>query len=39
MQTAATELGPHGITANAYAPGAIDTDMCMPLSPWFFILM
>lgn len=28
MQTAAVELGVHRITANAYAPGAIDTDMC-----------
>ncbi|KAJ7665774.1 hypothetical protein B0H17DRAFT_951219 [Mycena rosella] len=27
-QAAALEFGPHGITVNAYAPGAIDTDMC-----------
>ncbi|KAJ6551126.1 hypothetical protein B0H19DRAFT_1156569 [Mycena capillaripes] len=26
-QAAALELGAHGITVNAYAPGAIDTDM------------
>ncbi|KAJ7094854.1 NAD-binding protein [Mycena epipterygia] len=26
-QGAALEFGPHGITVNAYAPGAIDTDM------------
>ncbi|KAJ6598198.1 NAD-binding protein [Mycena vulgaris] len=26
-QAAALEFGPHGITVNAYAPGAIDTDM------------
>ncbi|KAJ6482547.1 hypothetical protein C8R45DRAFT_304412 [Mycena sanguinolenta] len=26
-QSAAHELGPHGITVNAYAPGGIDTDM------------
>ncbi|KAJ7779153.1 NAD-binding protein [Mycena metata] len=26
-QAAALEFGPHGITANAYAPGAIDTTM------------
>ncbi|KAL1746138.1 hypothetical protein HDZ31DRAFT_62495 [Schizophyllum fasciatum] len=26
-QCAALELGPHGITVNAYAPGMIDTDM------------
>jgi len=26
-QAAASEFGPHGITVNAYAPGAIDTDM------------
>ncbi|KAJ7665784.1 hypothetical protein B0H17DRAFT_1090189 [Mycena rosella] len=27
-QAAALEFGLHGITVNAYAPGAIDTDMC-----------
>ncbi|KAJ7665778.1 hypothetical protein B0H17DRAFT_1210785 [Mycena rosella] len=26
-QAAALEFGPHGITVNVYAPGAIDTDM------------
>ncbi|KAL1678397.1 hypothetical protein EV122DRAFT_212110 [Schizophyllum commune] len=26
-QSAAHELGPHGITVNAYAPGGIDTEM------------
>ncbi|KAJ7100804.1 hypothetical protein B0H15DRAFT_1018107 [Mycena belliarum] len=26
-QAAALEFGPHGITVNAYAPGAIETDM------------
>ncbi|KAJ7176853.1 hypothetical protein C8R46DRAFT_1346789 [Mycena filopes] len=26
-QAAALEFGPHGITVNAYAPGAIDTEM------------
>lgn len=25
-QTAATKLGEHGITVNAYAPGIVDTD-------------
>ena len=40
MQTAAVEFGPHGITANAYAPGVIDTDMCMSfLSQLLQILM
>ncbi|KAJ7149137.1 NAD-binding protein [Mycena filopes] len=29
-QAAALEFGPHGITVNAYAPGAIDTNM-LPL--------
>ncbi|KAK7460442.1 hypothetical protein VKT23_009164 [Stygiomarasmius scandens] len=28
-QSAAKEFGPHGITVNAYAPGAIDTPMLM----------
>ncbi|KAF7303894.1 NAD-binding protein [Mycena indigotica] len=32
VQAAAHEFGPHGITVNAYAPGAIDTDMCNALS-------
>ncbi|KAJ7054211.1 acetoin reductase family protein [Mycena amicta] len=27
VQAAANEFGPHGITVNAYAPGAIETDM------------
>ncbi|KAJ7054197.1 NAD(P)-binding protein [Mycena amicta] len=27
VQSAANEFGPHGITVNAYAPGAIETDM------------
>ncbi|KAL1746141.1 hypothetical protein HDZ31DRAFT_34862 [Schizophyllum fasciatum] len=38
-QSAAHELGPHGITVNAYAPGGIDTEMserapsfCVPLT-------
>ncbi|EEB87936.1 hypothetical protein MPER_14497, partial [Moniliophthora perniciosa FA553] len=26
-QTASKEFGPYGITVNAYAPGAIETDM------------
>ena len=29
-QSAALEYGRHGITVNAYAPGAIETSMRMP---------
>ncbi|KAF8140752.1 acetoin reductase family protein [Mycena galopus ATCC 62051] len=32
-QAAALEFGPHGITVNAYAPGAIDTDMLPHVLP------
>ncbi|KAJ6498507.1 NAD-binding protein [Mycena vitilis] len=32
-QAAALEFGPHGITVNAYAPGAIDTDMLPGVMP------
>ncbi|KAI5824333.1 NAD(P)-binding protein [Schizophyllum commune Tattone D] len=32
-QSAAHELGPHGITVNAYAPGGIDTEMSERLRP------
>ena len=39
MQTAAVELGPHGITANAYAPGPTDTDMCKYLPRVCLVLM
>ncbi|KAG0701468.1 NAD(P)-binding protein [Suillus ampliporus] len=28
-QTLASELGPHGITVNSYAPGVVDTPSCM----------
>ncbi|KAJ7779154.1 hypothetical protein B0H16DRAFT_806616 [Mycena metata] len=32
-QAAALEFGPHGITVNAYAPGAVDTPMLTTGSP------
>ncbi|KAJ7843079.1 acetoin reductase family protein [Mycena olivaceomarginata] len=32
-QAAALEFGPHGITANAIAPGAIDTEMLADVMP------
>ncbi|KAJ7097578.1 hypothetical protein C8R44DRAFT_889117 [Mycena epipterygia] len=32
-QAAALEFGAHGITVNAYAPGAIDTDMLPAVAP------
>ncbi|KAJ7621395.1 NAD(P)-binding protein [Roridomyces roridus] len=32
-QAAALEFGPHGITVNAYAPGAIDTAMLVDVAP------
>ncbi|KAJ7149124.1 NAD(P)-binding protein, partial [Mycena filopes] len=32
-QAAALEFGPHGITVNAYAPGAVDTPMSMSTTP------
>jgi len=34
-QSCADELGPHGITVNAYAPGAIETPMLHSLSEHF----
>ncbi|KAG1856007.1 hypothetical protein DFJ58DRAFT_659582 [Suillus subalutaceus] len=32
-QALASEIGSHGITVNAYAPGPIDTPLCMFMSP------